>query len=66
MTKIKQSRTNKPAGRPKPSLKKKFPRFEELIVEGSLPRVKVRVFPSRKKSKTKPADQIVIELQCEV
>lgn len=66
MTKIKPSRTSRSATRPKPGLKKKLPRFDELVVERSLPRVKVRVFPSRKKSKTKPDDQLVIELQCEV
>lgn len=66
MTKTKQSRTSQSTSCPKPAPKKKLPRFDELVVERSLPHVKVHVFPSRKKSKTKPEDQIVIELQCEV
>jgi hypothetical protein len=66
MTRSKGRRTSQPANRPGPASKKKSPGFDELIVDRSLPRVKVRVFPSRKKSKAKPDDQLVIELQCEV
>lgn len=66
MTPVKKRKPGKPAARPKKTPKKDSPSFDELVVEGSLPRVKVLVYPSRGRSKTKPDDQLVIELQCEV
>ena len=66
MTEIKKKKPGKTATHPSQSSKKKYPSFDDLVVEHSLPRVKVRIFPSRRKSKSKPNDQIVIELQCEV
>jgi hypothetical protein len=66
MTHGKKRIPNKPAARPKKTSKKDTPSFDDLVLEGSLPRVKVRVFPSRGRSKTKADDQLVIELQCEV
>lgn len=66
MTEIKKRKPSSPASRPGKSSKKKYPSFDDLVVGNSLPRVKVRLFPSRRKSKSKPNDQIVIELQCEV
>lgn len=66
MTEIKKRKPSKPAIRPRQPSKKKYPSFDDLVIENSLLRVKVRIFPSRRKSKSKSDDQIVIELQCEV
>ena len=66
MTQIKKNKPGKPNRRTKQSPKGKFPTLDDLVVDRSLPRVHVRVFPSRKKRGNKPSDQMVIELQCEV
>jgi hypothetical protein len=66
MTPVKRKKPGKPAVRPKRNSKKNFPSFDDLVVERSLPHVKVRLYPSLGRSKTKPDDQLVIELQCEV
>lgn len=60
--KKKQGKPNTRTKRPRD----KFPAFDELVVGGAVPRVKVKVFPSRGKGKNKPADHLVVELQCEV
>lgn len=66
MTHNKKNKPGKPSRRTKQGSKEKFPTLDDLVVDHSLPRVHVRVYPSRKKSRTKPNDQMVIELQCEV
>jgi hypothetical protein len=66
MARIKKRNPSKPVTRPKKSSKKDISSFDNLVVEGSLPRVKVKLFPSRRKSKAKSDEQLVIELQCEV
>ena len=60
--KKKQGKPNTRTNRPRD----KVPAFDELVVGGAVPRVKVKVFPSRGKGKNKPADHLVVELQCEV
>ncbi len=65
MTCIKKSKPKKPGPRPKKGAQEPM-RMDDLVVDRSLPAVRVKVFPARKKSKNKPADQMVIELQCEV
>lgn len=66
MTQKKRRKPSKPATRPRKTSKKDPKTLDDLVVDGSLPRVKVRVFPSRKRSKNKSDDQLVVELQCEV
>jgi hypothetical protein len=66
MTTIKKNKPKKPGPRPKKGATEQFRTLDDLVVDRSLPPVRVKVFPSRKKSKTKPIDQTVIELQCEV
>ncbi len=66
MSSTKKKRQDKPIIRTKQAPRDKFPAFDELVVGGSVPRVKVKVFPSRGKGKNKPTDHLVVELQCEV
>jgi len=66
MTQTKKRKPSKPAARSKKTSKKESPTLDDLVVEGSLPRVKVRVYPSRRRGKNKPDNQLVVELQCEV
>lgn len=66
MTDIKKNKPGKPSRRKKRVSKERFPSLDDLVLDRSLPRVHVRLYPSRKKSGTKPSDQMVIELQCEV
>lgn len=66
MTQIKKRKPNKLNRHPKPSSKKNSLTLDELVVDGSLPLIKVRVYPSRNKSRSKSNNRIVIELQCEV
>jgi hypothetical protein len=66
MNKVKKNKPGKPRSRTKPVSKERFPSLDDLVLDRSIPRVHVKVFPSRKKSGNKPSDQMVIELQCEV
>lgn len=66
MSSTKKKRQGRPPIRTKRALRDKFPTFDELVVGGAVPRAKVKVFPSRGKGKNKPADHLVVELQCEV
>lgn len=66
MTSIKKNKPGKPGPRTKKRSKEQYPSLDDLVVDRSMPPVQVKVFPSRRKSRNKPADQLVIELQCEV
>jgi hypothetical protein len=66
MTYLKKNKPGKTGPRTNKGSKEKYPSLDDLVVDRSLPPVQVKVFPSRKKSRNKPADQMVIELQCEV
>ena len=66
MSPIKKRRQSKSIARTKQTAKEKFPAFDDLVVEGAVPRVKIRLFPSKGKSRNKPTDHLVVELQCEV
>lgn len=66
MTYIKKNKPSKPGRSRKQNSKAKFPTLDDLVLDHSLPRIRVKVYPSRKKSVSKPNDQIMIELQCEV
>ena len=66
MSSTKKRRQSKPIARTKQTPKEKFPAFDDFVVEGAVPRVKIRLFPSKGKSRNKPTDHLVVELQCEV
>lgn len=66
MTVTKKNKPRIPNRRTKQPAQDRFPTLDHFVLDGSLPRVHVKVFPSRKKSRNKPNDQIVLELQCEV
>jgi hypothetical protein len=66
MTYLKKNKSRKPGSRVKKGSKEKYPGLDDLVVDRSLPPVQVKVFPTRRKSRNKPAEQMVIELQCEV
>ncbi len=66
MTPIKKRKFPKPNKRSTPTSKTESLTLEDLVVDGSLPRVKVKVSPLRSKSRSKPNERLVIELQCEV
>ncbi len=62
-------RKNNPQSKTRPQKSEKAVKpgsFDELVVESSLARVKIRVFPSRRRDKSRPNDKLLIELQCEV
>lgn len=66
MSSTKKKKQDRPTTRTKRPSRDKFPAFDELVVGGAVPRVKVKVFPSRGKGKNRPAEHLVVELQCEV
>lgn len=66
MSPTKKRRQGKPTASSRKSQKERSLTFDDLVVEGAVPRVKVIIFPSRKKSTNKPTDRLVVELQCEV